>query len=59
MRELFWRGAALALAGCISWLLWHWPEPVEPVPVEFVLDECTKDVPIPEDRWNSCFMNKD
>ena len=37
MRGLFWRGVALALAGCTSWLLWHWPAPQYPQAVEFAL----------------------
>ena len=37
MRNLIWRGLAVALAGCIGWLLWNWPAPAEPV--EFVLEQ--------------------
>ncbi len=36
MRNLLWRCIAVALAGCVGWLLWHWPAPVEPV--EFSLE---------------------
>lgn len=39
MRNLLWRGLAVALAGGLSWLLWHWPEPAPPVePIELTLD---------------------
>lgn len=41
MRNLLWRGLAVALAGCIAWLLWNWPAPAEPV--EFDLSECAAD----------------
>lgn len=44
MRNLLWRGLALALAGCLSWLMWHWPAAAEPV--EFTLDaDCLHNLP--------------
>lgn len=46
MRNLLWRGLALALAGCLSWTLWHWPAP--PEPVEFMLDSHCLMGPLPE-----------
>ena len=47
MRNLLWRGISLGLAGCISWLLWNWPSPTEPV--EFELDtECLRTAPQPK-----------
>ena len=47
MRNLLWRGLAVALAGCVAWLLWHWPAPAEPVePVEFTLtQDCFSTMP--------------
>lgn len=45
MRNLLWRGFAVALAACIGFILWHWP--AEPVPVEFVLEpDCNAGIPI-------------
>lgn len=40
MRNLLWRGLAVALAGCVSWLLWHWPAPRPPEPVEMDIFDC-------------------
>lgn len=31
MRNLLWRGLAVALAACIGLILWRWPAPAEPV----------------------------
>lgn len=54
MRNLLWRGLALALAGCLSWTLWHWPEP--PEPVEFSLTpDCMNGMPRP--LPDECFYN--
>ena len=36
MRNILWRGLAVALAASVGWMLWHWPAEAEPI--EFLLD---------------------
>lgn len=58
MRALLWRGIALALAGCCSWLLWHWPEPTEPEAVEFALEnDCGTTLTEQSDGTWACWSN--
>lgn len=54
MRGILWRGLAVALACCVSWLLWSWPEPQPAEPVEFVLVECTGGVPMTAEQLTRC-----
>lgn len=37
MRGLLWRALAVTLGGCVSWLLWNWPEPSQAEAVEYAL----------------------
>lgn len=53
MRNVMWRGIAIALAACIAALLWTWPEEKEQEPVIFSLD-CPKNVPLSTERWEEC-----
>ncbi len=57
MRALLWRGIALALAGCCSWLLWHWPEPAETEAVEFLLENDCSQVLIEDENGNLICWN--
>ena len=57
MRNLFWRGLAVALAAVVAWLLWTWPAEPGPQVVEFTLGaDCTNrsGEPRTAEYWARC-----